>query len=111
LRLIVNLGWGEDERAQKQPVNLDLRISFAEEPPACRTDLLDGTLCYAKLADKARGLCERRSFRLIEHLAREVHAELGQGLPAGAKLQVKIHKLHPPLADLFGGASFEYGDS
>lgn len=109
LRLVVHLGWGDEERRHPQPIDLDLRIQFAERPPACESDELSGTVCYDKLCEKIRGHCSSKPFRLIERMAFEIHELLSKDLPPGSQLCVKVTKLKLPIEGLTGGVSFTYG--
>jgi 7,8-dihydroneopterin aldolase/epimerase/oxygenase len=110
LRLLLQLGWTDEERAQAQAVDVDLKIAFAEEPPACRTDRLSDTVCYGRVAEILKEMTSKRSFKLIEFLAREMHQALLPMMPSGARLGLRVRKIHPPVENLHGGASFEYGD-
>jgi dihydroneopterin aldolase len=109
-RLSVRLGCGPDERALPQAVDLDLAVRFAEAPPACESDKLEDTVCYAELVELARAFVRGREFRLLERLARELFAELRPLVPPGAELWLRVTKLHPPIAELSSGVSFALGD-
>jgi len=109
-RLAVRLGCGMDERAQPQAVDLDLAVRFAEPPPACESDKLEDTLCYAELVELARAFVRSREFQLLERLARELFLELRPRVPPGAELWLRVTKLRPPIAELSGGVSFALGD-
>lgn len=110
IRLDVRLGVGPEERAWPQAVELCLAIRFASLPEACRTDRIEDTVCYARLVEVARDLCDGREFRLIERLAAELHARLRAELPEGAGLWIEVTKLAPPLEGVQGGARFALGD-
>jgi 7,8-dihydroneopterin aldolase/epimerase/oxygenase len=105
-RLRVRLGCGEAERALPQDVDLAVRVAFAALPRACESDELGDTVCYAKLVEQARELCAGREFRTVEHLAYTIARRLRGELPADARLEVRVTKLHPPIAELEGGVSF-----
>ena len=112
LKCLVRLGWGEEERSVPQSVHFWLQIRFApgSVPAACRSDDLNGTICYASLSDRLVRLCADREFRLIEHLGWAAFETLKPLLPDGALLWLRVQKDKPPIADLEGGASFSVGE-
>jgi 7,8-dihydroneopterin aldolase/epimerase/oxygenase len=109
-RLAVRLGCGAEERARPQAVDLDLVVRFAELPPACESDKLEDTVCYAALIDAARALVRGREFHLVEKLAHELVGVFRPLVPPGAELWLRVTKLSPPVAELSGGVSFALGD-
>jgi dihydroneopterin aldolase len=109
-RLAVRLGCAAEERAAPQPVDLDLAIRFAEPPPACTSDRLDDTVCYADLIELARQCVAGREFHLVEHLAHELFARLRPLVPADARLWLRATKLEPPVEGLAGGVAFSLGE-
>jgi len=109
-RLEVRLGCSAEERAEPQPVDLDLAVRFRELPLACASDKLEDTLCYADLIDAAREACAGREFHLVERLAHELFGRLRALVPADAELWLRATKLHPPVAGLHGGVAFSLGD-
>jgi dihydroneopterin aldolase len=109
-RLSVHLGCSADERAHPQDVDLDVAIRFGAPPVGCETDELEDTICYAGLIKAAREVCQKREFRLIEKLAREIYHRLRCEVPAGSDLWLNVTKLHPPVPGLQGGVSFSFGD-
>lgn len=109
-RLHVRLGCAADERAAPQAVDLDLAIRFAAPPPACESDRLDQTVCYADLIEQARHVVAAREFHLVEHLAHELFARLRPLVPADAALWLRATKLAPPVEGLDGGVAFSLGE-
>lgn len=106
----VHLGWTDEERAQTQKIALDITVHYSKLPQACISDKLDDTQCYAQLITWAEEICQSRPFKLIEHLAYDLHATLTQKLrPLSVKILVRVHKLHPPIPSL-KCASFSIGD-
>jgi dihydroneopterin aldolase len=97
-RLRVHLGWSDEERAQPQAVDVAIRIEFAAPPPACRTDVLADTVSYVDLIERAQATCGARPFRLIEHLAHALSADLRSLLPTGAALELTVSKPYPPVS-------------
>jgi dihydroneopterin aldolase len=109
-RLEVRLGCGAEERARPQAVDLDVAVRFAELPPACESDKLSDTVCYADLIAAARAHVAGREFHLVEKLAYELAAVMRPLVPAGSELWLRVTKLRPPVDGLSGGVSFSLGD-
>ena len=110
IRLDVHLGCTAEERAVPQPVEIELRIRFADLPAACWTDELADTVCYAELAALAREHCAGREFRLIERLALELAGLIRARLPEGARLSLTVVKLAPPVREIVRGVRFTIED-
>lgn len=114
LRLPVHLGWTDEERAVPQLVEANLFIRFPEPPPACQTDELKDTVCYAEICEKLSQGLEGRSFKLIERLAAHFYSTVKEALQsqslAEAQVQVEVMKINVPIENLMGGTSFTYGD-
>lgn len=108
--LQVNLGWTDEERGTPQPVAVDFTVRYAEKPAACTTDDLRAAVDYAALARTTRRLVAGQSYRLVEHLAQAIYTGLRADLPPGATLRVCVAKLHPPMRDVSGAATFACGD-
>ena len=109
-RLDVRLGCSAEERAAPQPVDLDLALRFRGLPPACASDRLEDTVCYAELIEAARKLCAGREFALVERLAHELFTHLRPLVRADAELWLRATKLRPPVEGLAGGVAFSLGD-
>lgn len=110
IRLKVRLGCLPAERALAQDVEVRITIRFAELPPACWTDALHDTVCYAELAALAREHVRGREFRLIERLALELYGLVRERLPRGARLELGVTKLAPPVPELERGVRFTIAD-
>ena len=114
LRIWVSLGCSIEEQANPQLVAVDLHVDFTTPPQGLLTDSLDDTVCYRQLADRVKALCDptQRSFHLIEHMAWVIHQALAQSLKERpetiANLTVNVHKVAPPLPDVYGGTHFTY---
>jgi len=87
-RLEVRLGCSAEERAEPQPVDLDLAVRFRELPKACAG----------------------REFQLVERLAHELFGRLRALVPEDAELWLRATKLRPPVTGLHGGVAFSLGD-
>ncbi|MEW6057812.1 MAG: dihydroneopterin aldolase [Bdellovibrionota bacterium] len=109
-RLMVHLGWGEEERAALQPIKVDFKIRFEKTPTACQTDDLVGTVDYGQLTQVVRQYCESKPFKLIEHMAFGIHAEIRKAIAKDLRLLVTVTK-DPPIPEVKDGASFSFGDA
>ncbi|MEW6269691.1 MAG: dihydroneopterin aldolase [Thermodesulfobacteriota bacterium] len=110
IRLAVHLGCMPAERAIPQEVEVGIAIRFSELPPACWTDALEDTVCYAELAALAREHCSGREFRLIERLALELYGLVRDRLPRGARLELSVNKVAPPVPEIERGVRFTIAD-
>jgi dihydroneopterin aldolase len=106
----VNLGTTPAERSQPQEVEFEVRVRFAEEPPATSTDRVEDTICYGSLCTTLETTARAKPYHLIESLGRAVFDALKPCLAPGDRLEVTVHKLRPPIENLRGGARFIYGD-
>lgn len=105
--LLVNLGWPEEERREKQTVKVDVELHNQAPPAACDTDDLKDTFCYAELITKIIHYTENKEFRLIEHLAKELHSLIKA---SGQYKAVIVHLTkHPSIKAFTGNVRFSYG--
>ncbi len=107
LELSVNLGWPQDERKGVQIVMLDVSIHFPDLPPACLTDELADTYCYATLIQTIKNGIASRDFRLLEHLGYEIHRIISETFPPDFTIRVCLTK-KPAILNLTGGVTFCY---
>jgi len=111
LELNLALGWSEAERAQKQIILVDIMINFAEPPKACITDQLEDTYCYDTLIKQLVETIAPKSFKLIEHLAREIYLLIKKFFTQPVAINIAITKKPNLSTDVtLKGASFSYGD-
>lgn len=94
----VSLGCTEAERAVLQQVILEITLHFAQLPPACMSDELSDTVCYATLTHHIQRYCEGKSFKLLEHLSYQVYGFIKQQLN-DLPITLSVTKC-PPLAHL-----------
>ncbi|MCJ8276249.1 MAG: dihydroneopterin aldolase [Bdellovibrionales bacterium] len=106
----VRLGCMADERSVPQGVDFQIKIGFHETLVAEGSDELEDTVCYAQLSEKVSHLVEANEYKLIEKLARDVFMEVQSMLPQNATLQVRVHKLKPPIDILTQGVYYTMGD-
>jgi dihydroneopterin aldolase len=110
-RIPVSLGCTAQERAEPQDVDFDVRIQFKQSVAGAWSDRLEDTLCYSSLCGRIEAIARARPYHLVESLARDVFEALRALVPESqARLQVRVHKLRPPVERLNGGARFTYGD-
>lgn len=107
LRLMLSIGWGDEERRTPQPIRFDLDVTLPAPPAATTTDALDDTLDYAALAETIRSTATSARVRLLERLAGLVGAALAARIPRGAHFRLAVTKERAPIADLEGGATVE----
>jgi dihydroneopterin aldolase len=74
------------------------------------TDLLEETICYAKLSDEIQKVCNKREYQLIEKLTWDTYISIKATLPKDIQLWLRATKERPPIAHLEGGSSFSIGD-
>jgi dihydroneopterin aldolase len=111
VELSVFLGWSEEERKHKQSVFLDIDIVFSTPPPACVTDDLQDTLCYAALTKDLQDYLQKKEFHLIEHLAREIYRFV-KSYSSSPTYRHYIHVTkYPSIPGLLEGVRFSYGDT
>jgi dihydroneopterin aldolase len=108
--LFPRLGLGETERLSPQKVSLLLRVVFDQPPGACLSDDINETLCYHTLRDDFRALVASKHYKLIEHLAEALLEATTRLIEtrhlAPATVQMHLHKIAVPLADVPHGAVF-----
>jgi dihydroneopterin aldolase len=110
LRLLVSLGCSVEERKVLQYVSFDVQIRFSTLPSGCVTDSLEQTVCYAKLCQKIKDVCDLQEYQLIEKLGWDVYQAVREFLPQDTFLWLRATKEHPPVAHLEGGSAFSIGD-
>lgn len=109
LELAVKLGWLEPERAQSQPVLVDIKIQFLEPPLGCITDNLSDTHCYDELISTIQAAIVPQEFHLLEYLAHEIYQIVKKTIDEDVLIGVTVAK-KPDIAALKGGATFYFGD-
>jgi dihydroneopterin aldolase len=105
----VSLGVSDEERAFPQEVEFGLKITFARIPDGARTDRIGDTLCYAELCDILEKIAHARSYHLIENLGLTAYEAIKKHAGSAA-VEVTVHKLRPPIAQLRQGVRFVCGD-
>ena len=117
LRLYMQLGVTEEERARPQHISVDVRC-YSSDPLSSYSDDEGEYICYDKLAESISKFCHAKPYRLIEYLGAACFAEvrnsiatqLGEEKAKGIAVWLRIHKLNPPVEGLQGGSSFSTTD-
>ncbi len=110
LRYLLRLGVSSEERARPQEVSVTVHYRFFAAPAGQFSDDIGGTLCYATLNDALERHFAAREFKLLERVAGETYAVARELARGAAEVAVRVHKLHPPVKNLAGGALFTCGD-
>jgi dihydroneopterin aldolase len=109
-RTLVRLGLKPAEKLAPQLVAWNIKMNFPDLPGGSRSDLLKDTIDYESLCNSIRTVAQSRHFDLIESMSFEVYENLKKGIPNQVKLNVEVHKLNPPIDQLFGGTAFTLMD-
>lgn len=107
LELQLRLGWPEEERQAIQTVLVTLTLRFAEMPAGCKTDELDGTVCYDQLSQQITQHCEKKTYKLIEHLGYDIYCIIKSIKAIDCRVTVKKK---PAISNLKGIAAYTCGD-
>lgn len=108
IRLLLTLGCTDEEKAQKQPVDIDIKITFSKEPAGCRSDQLSDVCCYDTIVKKLAQSLERESFNLIEYLAARAFDIIGKMLQQEATIEITVAKPQHPVEHVQKAISFKY---
>jgi dihydroneopterin aldolase len=92
-------GVSSEERAESQPIEVDLVVRLDLSRPAKSDDLAD-TVNYATLFELARQVAEQRSFHLLEALAGAIADAVLAGHPVD-EVEVRVRKPKAPLSGAF----------
>ena len=113
LTIPVHLGITKLEQEKAQPVNLNISITQAVTPLGCHSDNIDNTICYDKLCQKLKSLCQSKPYNLIEHLCHEIWHFIAQYIKKefdlNFSLMVIISK-NPPIKNLKTASFSLYGE-
>jgi dihydroneopterin aldolase len=104
LRFKMLIGCNEEEKILQQEISVYIKISFLEAPLGCKSDNIGDTLCYDKITNIIREVCNLKHYHLIEHLGWQIYQQLKNNY--SDKITIKINKLNPPIDELKGGAQF-----
>ncbi|HQS01599.1 MAG: dihydroneopterin aldolase [Halothiobacillus sp. 24-54-40] len=82
------------ERAQVQPVQINLRLGVTPVSEAARADDIAATVDYQRVCEASMAVAQTGQFQLVETLALSIVAALFEQFPLAA-IQIKVSK---PLA-------------
>ena len=99
MRFMGRHGVSDEERAEPQPIEVDLALRLDLSRPAT-TDQLADTINYSTLFDLARGVVEERSFHLLEALAGAIADAVLAAHPVD-EVEVRVRKPKAPLPGAF----------
>jgi dihydroneopterin aldolase len=92
LRVACLIGTRPEERRRTQEIRIDICLHVDLEEPG-RSDRLEDTVDYSRLAQEITAMAESSSFQLLERLAEEV-ATLALAHPKVEGVEVKARKPH-----------------
>lgn len=92
-------GVSSEERAEPQPIEVDVVVRLDLSAPATSDDLAD-TINYATLFELARQVAEGRSFHLLEALAGAIADAVLAAHPID-DVEVRVRKPKAPLPGAF----------
>ena len=99
MQFIGRIGVTDGERAEPQPIEVDLVVRLDLSRPAASDDLAD-TINYASLFDLTREIVEGRQFHLIEALAGAILEAVLAAHPVD-DVEVRVRKPKAPLRGAF----------
>ena len=108
--LFIRLGCEEKERELPQEVMINIELRFFEPPQATETDILEDTICYAKLIQALENYCEGKVFNLLEKLAADLTGVIKEFIAGQAAMSLVVHKVNPPIKNLNGGTQYRIAD-
>ncbi|MDR2686988.1 MAG: dihydroneopterin aldolase [Oscillospiraceae bacterium] len=106
LELYAYHGVNPEERRHGQVFLLDLLLE-ADVSEACRSDRLEDTVNYARVAKAAAAAFAREPCDLIERAAEITAQAVLAGFPAVEAITVRVHKPGAPVKLPFGDISIE----
>ena len=113
LRFDMNLGYYDDERAARQPVEVSMRLYFPKAPHATTSDTGE-FFDYQPLCDAIVDMVTSTPHRLVEFTATEIFKLARKFVDERGGTDVKLWllftKCTPPVQHLEGGASFIHSD-
>lgn len=89
LAVLCKIGVPDEERAKPQRLLITVKIE-GDFSKACTSDEIAATVNYYDVAQRITGLCETRTFKLIERLAHEIASMiLSEFHPGQVSVEVK----------------------
>jgi FolB domain-containing protein len=98
-----------EERTNLQPVDVDIKIIFSQEPLGCHSDQLADVVCYKTVTEQVIEITQGQSFNLIESLAARIFACVTkQPNLNGALVEIAVTKPNHPVPHVQKGMVFKY---
>jgi len=72
----VYIGATEEEKSRKQKIRWFISISFSDRPRACKSDLLEDTLCYDHIVNMIIEASNAKKYNLLEHLVETAYKKI-----------------------------------
>lgn len=108
IRLWISLGCSRAERANLQPVDVEIRIHLSQEPKGCRSDQLSDVYCYKQISEHIIQFIKDRSYNLIERLAADVFDVISQQMTENCMIEVVVSKPNHPIPYIQKPIQFKY---
>ena len=99
-------GYGDEERATPQPVEVDVALTL-DLAAAGTSDDLELSVDYSAVARQVGQVIQDQSFRLIETIAEAIAHDLLAAHPRIDEVEVRVHKPQIRLGDEAGRAAVE----
>lgn len=113
IEMMAHLGYYDDERAKRQPIEITFRLYFPEAPECFGNDF-GKFIDYQKIIAIMDSMIVEREYRLIEFLTHELYHVIRNYLDAhkaaDVKVWIAVTKLKPDIPQMQGGAKFIYSD-
>ncbi len=113
IEMMAHLGYYDDERARRQPVEITFRLYFPKAPECFGNDT-GKFIDYQKVIVLFEEMIITREYRLIEYLTHQLYQVLREFLDVRGEQEVKIWmavtKLKPDIPQMQGGAKYIYCD-
>lgn len=93
--LNVTLGVFDEEQLAPQNVIANVTYHFHDKVLACLSDDYHETICYAKVAETLQQACDKKSFKLVEHLAWQLSETLVKACDKPADISIAVTKKAP----------------
>ena len=99
MQFFANHGYYEEEQATNTYFIVDVYVQIGEKNmrEVTMTDDLTGTVNYEMIYEICK-LEMKKTTRLIETLAQRIYNRLKSQFPFASKIEVRLSKMHPPLA-------------
>ncbi|SHE44055.1 dihydroneopterin aldolase [Ferrithrix thermotolerans DSM 19514] len=104
LKVLANIGVGEGERLEKQPVTIDIELELADVP---NSDEIHESCDYGAVAAFVVSEVSARSYKLLETMAMDLGRKILRDEKV-ASIRVSVTKVRPPVPVLLRSAGATY---